>query len=181
LNVTVGLARGRVLLVSHCAEWRAQFAAEQHRLHDVLGDLVQEIEHVGSTAVEHLCAKPIIDIAIAVPDSATVPEIGARLRALEYEFEMNAGSNGGHIFVKEISPEIATHHIHIVEHDDSQWRNYLRFRDLLRQDSVLREAYSDLKQLLAERYADDRKTYSASKTTFIVEALALGATRMGYE
>jgi GrpB-like predicted nucleotidyltransferase (UPF0157 family) len=46
---------------------------------------------------------------------------------------------------------------------------------------VLREAYSDLKQLLAERYADDRKTYSASKTTFIVEALALGATRMGYE
>ena len=79
----------------------------------------------------------------------------------------DGGDEGGHLFVRESSPDVRTIHVHVVEHNGTQWRNYLFFRDLLRQNPGIRKQYAELKQEVGNRFRDDRKSYTASKHDFI--------------
>ena len=164
---TIGRKRGTVRGGAHRDEWRQLFERERSALRERIGHLVVDIEHVGSTAVPGLDAKPIIDIAVAVPSAGVIPRLRRPLRELGYIDRGDAGADGGYIFVKESAPDVRTHHLHVVAVDDPQWHDYLLVRDKLRADETLRARYTELKRALQERFAEDRKGYTNAKNDFI--------------
>jgi GrpB-like predicted nucleotidyltransferase (UPF0157 family) len=163
----LGLRRYTVWVVAHRPEWRGLYERERRALLECVGHLAVDVQHVGSTAVAGLDAKPIIDIALAVTSAEDVPRLLRPLEGLGYIYRGDAGSAGGHLFVKESAPEVRTHHLHVVSVDDPQWREWLLFRDELRANEALRASYSDLKKGLQERYTDDRKGYTEAKNAFV--------------
>ncbi len=108
----VGLKRGTVQVAAYDPGWPALFEQERRVLHEHIGHLVLDIQHVGSTAVPGLDAKPIIDIAVAVASAAVIPQCRQPLGALGYIDRGDAGQDGGYLFVKESAPEVRTHHLH---------------------------------------------------------------------
>jgi GrpB-like predicted nucleotidyltransferase (UPF0157 family) len=163
----IGLQRHTVQMVEHRPDWAELYAAEARELRLAAGELAEDIQHVGSTAVPGLPAKPIIDVAIATRSRAVIPLLSARLVSCGYIDRGDGGQNGGWLLVKESKPDIRTFHMHLVETSDPQWRNYLAFRDALRKDAVLRDRYAALKRGLAGQFADNRKSYTKAKHDFI--------------
>jgi GrpB-like predicted nucleotidyltransferase (UPF0157 family) len=168
----LGLRRGSVRVVSYDSRWHEAFEAERRLLEEHLGAVAVDIQHVGSTSVPGLDAKPVIDIAVALASPADFDTSRIRLCGVGYLDRGDLGANGGYLFVKEREPNIKTHHLHVVTIDDPQWRNYLRFRDLLRADSELRVRYAALKQALLTQFPEDREGYTSGKVPFISELLA---------
>jgi GrpB-like predicted nucleotidyltransferase (UPF0157 family) len=163
----IGLKRHTVLVVDHDPGWIDLGTDACRRVQQAGGDLVADVQHVGSTAVPELPAKPILDLAAAVATLDVIPKLIEKLTALGYIYRGNGEHSGGHLFVWESEPDVRTIHLHVVTRDDVQWRNYLRFRDLLRQDSTVRQQYAELKRELRKRFPDDRKAYTDSKDEFI--------------
>jgi GrpB-like predicted nucleotidyltransferase (UPF0157 family) len=167
----IGLRRHTVRLAEHELAWAELFAREAEAMRGGLADLAVEIEHVGSTAVPGLAAKPILDIAIGVTRTDDIPIVVERLAGAGYIDRGHAGRNGGHLLIRESAPDIRTVHAHIVEVADRQWSQYLWFRNTLRADSATRRAYAELKHRLARAFANDRGAYTAGKETFIRSVL----------
>lgn len=163
----VGLKRGTVQVVSYRADWPDLFERERCVLDQHIGRFVLDIQHVGSTAVPGLDAKPILDMAVAVASVAVIPGCRQPLSSLGYIDRGDGGSDGGYLFVKESAPDVRTHHLHMVAIDDPQWRRYLVFRDLLRADARLRTTDAELKNALQGKFSEDRKAYTAAKQEFI--------------
>jgi GrpB-like predicted nucleotidyltransferase (UPF0157 family) len=168
----VGLEHGRVRVAPHSDHWSDVFEHERKLLAEGLGGLVLDIQHVGSTAVPDLTAKPIIDIAVAIANDSLAEPVSERLAELNYKFADDAGSDGGLIFYRETNPPVRTHHVHVVCIDNAQWRNYLGFRDRLRNDAELANEYAELKQRLADEFIDDRVSYTAAKAEFVTKVLS---------
>ena len=147
--------------------WATVFERWRERLAGALGKTAVRIEHVGSTAVPGLVAKPVIDIQVSVPDvdddQAYVPAIESV--GVSFRFR----EQGHRYFRPATGPR--TVHVHVCRAGGEWEREHLRFRDLLRADPVLREAYGALKLELARRYRDDRLAYTDAKTAFILDAL----------
>ena len=167
----LGLQRGTIRIVPADPTWAVAFAEEEARLRASLGQLAVDIQHVGSTSVPGLDAKPVIDIAMAVASFDDIARCRSGLLALGYLDLGDDGRDGGYLFVKESHPEVRTHHLHIVTGDDPQWANYLRFRDRLRKDDGLRDEYGALKRELQDPYACNRRGYTAAKEPFIRRVL----------
>lgn len=163
----IGLKRHTVSVVEYQPHWAELFYAESTLLKQLLGELVTDIQHVGSTSVPGLPAKPILDIAVAMRSRADLPAIIAALTHHGYIDRGDGGSDGGYLLVKDAQPDVRTVHLHIVECTDVQWRDYLAFRNALRSDPAIREEYAALKLRLASRYSTDRKAYTAGKHEFI--------------
>ena len=169
----LGLQRGSVQLIAYDPAWATLFEAERTRLHHALHPHALDIQHIGSTAVPGLAAKPLLDLGIAVADAAMVAACIPRITALGYSYRGYRGANQGYFF--DLGPEHnLTHYLHLLLISDAGWQNYLRFRDYLRAHPEARAAYQQLKQDLAAKYAADRAAYSAAKTTFIQGILAAG-------
>jgi GrpB-like predicted nucleotidyltransferase (UPF0157 family) len=162
----IGLKRGTVQVVPYRADWPNSFEQERRVLREHIGRHVLDIQHVGSTAVPGLDAKPIIDIAVGLASLSVIPRCRQPLCGLGYIDRGDSGTDGGYLFVKESAPEVRTHHLHMVTMDDPQWSNYLRFRDMLRADDDLRTRYSELKNRLQEQVAQDRTAYTKAKQDF---------------
>jgi GrpB-like predicted nucleotidyltransferase (UPF0157 family) len=167
--VRLGLSYRIVELVEHSLEWQAAFADERARLAPVLpADCI--LEHIGSTAVPGLVAKPILDIAIAT--TADPDAIKAVLAQVEYIYRGDAGAEGGHVFVRESAPRVRTHHVHLVRPDDPQLEGHRLFRDFLRATPAARDRYAAEKLTLASTFAVDRKAYTAAKQRIVERLLA---------
>jgi GrpB-like predicted nucleotidyltransferase (UPF0157 family) len=158
----LGLKYGTVRLVEHDPRWAPAFLAERVVLAEALDGLSCQIEHIGSTAISGLPAKPILDIAVGMTESGDLRESIARLQQLGYEYRGDAGDGGGHVFVRA-NGEVRTHHVHVVALGGEQWRKYLMLRDLLRTDAGARERYAAAKRELADRFPEDRKSYTDGK------------------
>lgn len=155
-------------VVAYRDEWAASFTAWRKRLHRTLGEAAVRIEHVGSTAVQGLPAKPIIDVQVSVRDveheASYVPAIenlGVPLRFRE----------PGHRYFRPSGEQPRTVQIHVCTAGGEWERDHLLFRDYLRADSDARAAYAQLKRKLSERYRDDRLAYNEGKTGFILDML----------
>jgi GrpB-like predicted nucleotidyltransferase (UPF0157 family) len=167
----LGLRRGDVELVPYSSAWAALFEDERARLQQALGADALDIQHIGSTAVPGLAAKPILDLGVVVTDETVVSACIPRLAALGYRYRGYRGASQGHFF--DLGPEDQlTHYLHMLRSGEPGWRNYLLFRDHLRAHPAAREAYLQLKQQLATDYAADRASYSAAKSTFVQQILA---------
>jgi len=165
-----GLLAGTVQLVEWTPRWIELFAGEAARLHAALGNLAVSIEHYGSTSVPGLLAKPILDILVGAPDaSATAPFIAA-LAPLGYDYAPHAGVPDDLVFGRGAA---RTHLVHIVRYGGRAWHRGLAFRDALRADAALRDAYAALKRELAQRHGSERSRYTEAKGAFIREVLGL--------
>ena len=159
-----------VVVVEYSAEWPALFAREKALLQPVLAPwLVAEIEHVGSTAVVGLSAKPVIDIMAPVHDLASSVEAIAAARSVGYCY-FPYKPDLMHWFCKP-SPAVRTHHLHLIPWRSPLWQERLAFRDALRASRSLAERYEALKLQLAARYPRDREAYTEAKTPFIDSVL----------
>jgi GrpB-like predicted nucleotidyltransferase (UPF0157 family) len=125
------------------------------------------VEHIGSTAVLGLVAKPILDLSVALAAEADTESVFRKLEQAGYTYRGDAGDEGGLVFVLDARPLHRIAHVHAIRHGDAQWRRYLDVRDRLRSDPRARAAYADLKRDLATKFPHNRAAYTAAKTEFI--------------
>jgi len=170
-------AEARVEIVSYDPAWPALFRQESDELTEVLAPwLVRPIEHIGSTAVPGLSAKPVIDIMAAVVSlESSRPAISAAARLGYCYFPYQPDRE--HWFCKP-SASHRTHHLHLVPVDSAQWMRCIAFREYLRANPDVAAGYAKLKARLAERFRLDREAYTQAKAPFIdsivAKALASG-------
>jgi GrpB-like predicted nucleotidyltransferase (UPF0157 family) len=165
----LGLARGSVQLVPHQIGWHQAFESERRQLESALGVSARKIEHVGSTAVPDLVAKPIIDIAIAVDSFDQIRAWSQALAVHGYAYFGDRYGWKDHFFAK--GPDaLRTFYLHVVEETGARWRNYLLFRDRMRASPELRQEYQSLKLAAAEAKTT-RDAYTAAKEDFIIKVL----------
>jgi GrpB-like predicted nucleotidyltransferase (UPF0157 family) len=167
----LGLRRGAVSLEESQPWWRQAYEHLACLVRAALPDVETVVEHVGSTAVPGLPAKPIIDIAVQIPRDVPVHTVIAQLEAHRFMFRGDQGSEGGLLFVRDAGPERRVCHVHVVREGDPQWDRYLSFRDRLRADGATRDAYAHLKTRLAGQHPDDRQAYTTGKSAFIRKVL----------
>lgn len=153
-----------VVVVEYQSVWPELFERERRHIIEVIGPLIGPIEHIGSTAVPGLAAKPIIDLMAGVANSGDLTS----LAKLGYE---DLGENGipGRRFFRKGRPR--THHLHVVEVGGTFWKEHLCFRDFLRLHPEEAGAYGRLKRTLSETFRNDRDAYSRAKAPVIVEIL----------
>ena len=161
----IGLGRYTVKLEPYNAQWAKLFEAERLRLKAVLGDDV-DVQHIGSTAVPGLQAKPILDTGIGVEDFDAAFAFVEPLEALGYTFRGEHGIPRRHYFVKG-PDDNRTHHLHMLERTHSQWHDMLFFRDYLRTHPEVAAEYQTLKEQLAEQFPKDREAYTDGKHAFV--------------
>ena len=159
----LGVDYGTVRLIAVRSEWAAIAERLAAAIREALRERAVGVEHVGSTAVPGLAAKPILDIAVGVGAEVPTDAIKERLQGLGYEFRGNAGDSGGLVFVLSDRPQHRVAHVHVVEHGGSQWQRYLAFRDLLLEHEPAHAIYERTKGELAERFSNDRKSYQSAK------------------
>ena len=160
----LGLKKGELRLSPYRDEWPLLFESEKKIIEAAVGYHISDIQHVGSTAIVGMPAKPILDIAITVEDFEKARVCIDPLVALGYTFRGENGIPRRHYFTKG---DPTTHHIHMVEESSVEWTKLIRFRDLLRADPKTAEDYRKLKLDLWERLPGNRKAYQASKAAFI--------------
>ena len=163
---SVGLKRGTVKVVAYNPDWSQEFEAEKQRLLDTFGDKILAIEHIGSTSIPGLAAKPIIDMVAAIKSFDDLPEFVNGLQKLGYEYMPERMFDDRKFFPKG-SQENRTHHLNLVLQDNpEQWTKPIAFRDYLRTHETKRSEYAEIKTNLAKQYANDRATYTKLKDSF---------------
>jgi GrpB-like predicted nucleotidyltransferase (UPF0157 family) len=174
----------QVELTDYDPAWPAQFEKERRLVAPILGENARLIEHMGSTSVPRLPAKPIIDIIALVDDLRLAIGKVPDLEATGYSYWADNPDKTKLFLVKGLAPAPRrTHHLHIYD-DEGEVRRHLIFRDHLRARPDALDAYLALKSELAERYRDDREAYSRHKTEFVDRmVLSLGgpARRMPFD
>jgi GrpB-like predicted nucleotidyltransferase (UPF0157 family) len=163
-------------VVPYDASWPERFEAERRLLAELLEPwLVGPVEHIGSTAVPGLAAKPVIDILGPVRDLDSSRSAIEALRALSYRY-CEYRADVMHWFCKPSDDE-RTHHLHLVPFGSPLWHARLHFRDALRADAALAAEYRALKLGLAELHRTDRDAYTDAKAPFVERVLADVARR----
>lgn len=165
----LGLLRGTVAVKPHSPEWDAAGRQTAAQLKALLGDAAADIQHIGSTAVRSICAKPILDLAAGVTAFDALLSKNELLAAHGFRFR---GSDlpGQYLYVCG-EGDFITHHIHAVIYRSEEWNNYLDLRDYLNCHDADAQAYAALKERLAAAYPADRITYTGRKSEWIRETL----------
>jgi GrpB-like predicted nucleotidyltransferase (UPF0157 family) len=145
--------------------WPEQFQALHMRIAASLGELAATIDHVGSTAVPGLAAKPIIDIDVLLRSADGLPLVIARLARLGYQHQGDLGIAGREAFRAPAGD--LPHHLYVCMPDSGEYRRHILFRDHLRAHPQDARAYANLKRDLAEKFAADREAYTHAKTEFV--------------
>ncbi len=176
MSELLGLAREVVRLDSYRPEWKTLFEEEAARLRSVMGAAALAVEHVGSTAVEGMDAKPLIDLLVGVRDLGEARGWIPELEAHGYEFRPDEDIPDRLFFAKG-ARAWRTHHLSLAEPSSGFYTKHLRFRDYLRAHPAAREAYRALKHGLAREFPTDRASYTEGKRAFIEHILELAEER----
>lgn len=170
-------AHERAEVLPYDPQWAARAAKEREWLTDLLGPwLVGTIEHVGSTAIPGLAAKPIIDLAASVEDldaatAGAVEDLAAN--GWQYVPPDLDGRAWRRFFVKpDVSGRRREAHLHLIETGHPRWNALIEFRDALRSDDTLAGRYENLKLQLSDQYGDDREAYTHGKAAFVASVLS---------
>lgn len=173
--MSLGVERYKVTLVPHNEDWAAQFALTQRELAALWDGNAVEIQHVGSTAIRGIPAKPILDVALSFRCVEALPI--AAMEAAGYEYCGDGGIPGRHLFVKRTVDVLSTHHIHAYQEGNMDYRNQILFRDFMNAHPLRAAAYGELKQRLAAQYPEDRIAYTEGKAEFILRTLEMARTK----
>lgn len=167
----IGLERGKVKLVSYKKEWVDFFKKEKKKILKVLPkDLIVDIQHIGSTSIRGIKAKPIIDIALGIRSVKDFNKIISPLKKADYRHIPEYSKRYRFLFVKGGQNFIKVH-LHAEKYDGVNWKNNINFRDYLNKNKKIAKKYLKLKEGLSVEYSDDRKKYTALKKSFIQKVL----------
>jgi GrpB-like predicted nucleotidyltransferase (UPF0157 family) len=148
--------------------WKNLFEEENKLLSEILKNIPHHIEHIGSTAVEGLSAKPVIDIMVGLENFSQIENYIDKICKYDYAYisKYEDVMPFRRFFIKEQNDE-RTHHLHIVQFESEFWKRHLKFRDHLRKNVDDRNAYEELKKKLAEKEWESGNDYAEAKTEFI--------------
>jgi GrpB-like predicted nucleotidyltransferase (UPF0157 family) len=167
------LASPVVIVDYYDSRWPATFEQVRARVEAGLGPLAVAIEHIGSTAVPGLAAKPIIDLDVVIGDRTDLPAVIEQLRSLGYHHQGDLGVPGREAFTTPANAP--PHHLYVCAVGTSALVRHLVFRDALRADPEMAGAYGRLKRTLAARHGHDRGAYTEVKSPFIEQVFAASA------
>ena len=165
----LGLENSVVRLSDYTQLWAELYREEEQRIRAAVGQLIIELQHIGSTAIPGIRAKPILDMMAGVAQLEKALWCKAPLEAIGYDYIAHAGIANDYVFGKGVA---RTHYLHVVEYGGAKWANHLRFRDRLRNDPELAQAYEKLKEELSRKFSDSRAKYHEAKSKFISEVVA---------
>ncbi|KJY68095.1 GrpB family protein [Vibrio nigripulchritudo] len=166
--MTLGLAHSEVVLADYDSGWKKEFERVKQELVAQTKVHTSRIQHIGSTAIERLCAKPIIDIALGIGGFSDLnPELELQLKAIGF-LRLKVEMSDRVVFAKftDDSYQIKTHYLHVMPFESELWHDLMYFRNQLINSAELRSAYSKLKSQAAStnRHIDD---YTDTKTEFV--------------
>ncbi|MBB6022191.1 GrpB-like predicted nucleotidyltransferase (UPF0157 family) [Paenibacillus sp. JGP012] len=164
-----------VVIEEYNENWAFEYQREAQRIKQILGVHCIAIEHIGSTSVPGLGAKPIIDFMVGVHDLGEVDTWINPLAALGYEHVYHKEFPNRRFFRKG-QWRAGTHHLHIYTYGGEEWKNIILFRDYLQIHPDIRKQYEQLKQGLAEKYRNDRDAYTNAKHPFIMDVIQKAKT-----
>ena len=153
-----------VTLVPYDTTWPLEFAAEADRIERACAGLQIRLEHIGSTAIPGMSAKPVIDILAGRPGTVSGEKYVAAFRQIGYEHKGAYGIPGRNYF-RRGTPR--THHVHLVSWSSDFWRDHLLFRDYLRTNPDAAREYETIKRELAATYLFDKENYTDAKGPFV--------------
>ena len=160
-----------IIVLPYDGQWKQDFITIKAELQEALDELALRIEHVGSTSVPGLSAKPIIDIDVVVKPGDVEYAIGA-LKSIGYIHEGNLGIEGREAFSYEGKEHLLTHHLYVCPEDSTELKRHLAFRDYLRTHQAAREKYGNIKLEAAKLYPEDIDKYIEYKSPIIEEIYA---------
>jgi GrpB-like predicted nucleotidyltransferase (UPF0157 family) len=158
-----------VRVVDYDTEWPAEFDVLAGRVRAFLAEIALRVEHVGSTSVPGLPAKPVIDLDVVVPSTGMMPIAIEKLAVIGYVHEGDLGIQGREAFRWPSGEQ--RHHLYLLAEGARELRRHIAFRDSLRGDATLRDRYAALKRSLADRYRNDIEGYIAGKDEFVESVL----------
>ena len=161
------MIKKRVIVMPYNEEWKKAFSDIKKELDDALGDLALSIEHVGSTSVEGLSAKPIIDIDVVIEDISKLESVIAALEKIGYRHEGDLGVPGREAFKYDCKEHLMKHHLYVCAKEAKELKRHLAFRDYLRTHAEAVEAYSKVKEEGARLYPEDIDKYIEYKSPVI--------------
>lgn len=157
----------RVVVLPYDEQWKQDFLNIKAELTDALGQLATAIEHVGSTSVEGLSAKPVIDIDVVIRDRTLLDDVIAALRKIGYQHEGDLGIAGREAFRYDGKEHLRKHHLYVCPVDSPELKRHIAFRDYLRTHPDAAREYGRIKEEGARRYPDDIDRYIEYKSPFI--------------
>jgi GrpB-like predicted nucleotidyltransferase (UPF0157 family) len=163
--------KGIVRVVPYNPEWKTEFLKIKSMISDCVGDLTTGVEHVGSTAVEGLASKPIIDIDVIIDSYDIFPAVKERLAKIGFKHEGNLGVEGREAFNRTFIDEFMPYHLYVCPEDGKGHLEHIAFRDYLRKHPEAVKAYGELKMRLAEQFRTDITAYVNAKNDFIQNVL----------
>ena len=162
----IGLKRGVVELKQYNPKWKDFYNQESKEITSAISKFIVDIQHIGSTAIPNIVAKPIIDIAVAIDSLKNIEKIIKPLEEIGFTYRGEQGVPDRHLFVKG-GEECRTHHLHVTFKEHYEWKKHLVFRDYLLEHPKEARQYSKLKKRLKREYKGDRGAYTDGKTEFI--------------
>jgi GrpB-like predicted nucleotidyltransferase (UPF0157 family)/cytidylate kinase len=166
-----------VIVCDYDEAWPELFREIAEPIQGALFDIMVAVEHVGSTAVPGLAAKPVIDVDVVVHSAEEVPVAIERLRELGYVYQGDEGIAGREAFLWP--PQSQVHHLYVVVAGSKPLADHIHFRDYLRSKPQAAREYGELKRALADEHKNDREAYTDAKDNFISQALARQRTTPG--
>jgi len=169
----LGLKRGTVKLLPHNISWVKEFEREKKRLLSRLGDSIIDIQHIGSTAIPNIPAKPMIDILVGINSMRNRAKFIKPLEALGYKWRKDVARPNKQLFFMEGPESKITHRLQLKKYKGAPWNADILFRDYLRKNKKRARQYAQLKRRLADKYANDIGKYMGGKAQFIGETIEI--------
>ena len=163
----------KVIVLPYDKAWESDFEAIKAEIGDVLGDLILCVEHVGSTSVEGMSAKPCIDIDVVIKDYSVFEAVVLRLETIGYIHEGDLGIKGREAFKYTSKPHLKNHHLYVCPQDSEELHRHITFRDFLKTHPDAVRKYSKVKEDAAALFYDDIDGYIRYKSPCIAELYSL--------
>ena len=170
-RAVIGLRRGIVSLEKHNLEWDNIAKNTIYKLSQILSNVAVDIQHIGSTAIKGIKAKPIIDIVIGVKNLSDIEDYKDALDKNGYIFRGEDVPAQILFVAGDFMKDTRTHHIHVVRYGEDVWNNYIDFRDYLNSNFEMADEYNKRKEKLAKMYPDNREAYTKGKKQMIDDIL----------
>ena len=159
----------KVQVLPHNPQWKKAFRDIENEIKTALGGLIIGIEHVGSTSVEGIFAKPCIDIDIVIEDYNIFNEVVKKLEEIGYIYEGDLGIKGREAFDYNDKPHLMKHHLYVCPKNSAELKRHIKFRDFLRNNPEFAQKYSEVKQKAALLFPNDIEGYIKYKSPCIEE------------
>ena len=159
----------RVIVAPYDVAWKSAFEEIKTEIESAIADLIVGIEHVGSTSVEGMSAKPCIDVDVIIKDYSVFDAVVSKLASIGYIHEGDLGIKDREAFKYTDKPHLMTHHLYVCPQNSEELRRHITFRDFLRSNADAARKYSSAKEIAAELFPNDIDKYIEYKSPCIEE------------